>query len=157
MNLLLLAMAFCGGAALSTQAAVNGQLAGALGGNSVAAAFVSFVVGTVVLAVAATSRGGLPLALSALPSQPLWKFAGGVLGAGFLFSTVYLAPRIGLVNMLVLIVAGQLLTSMTIDHFGLVNMAVRKVTPVRMLGALILLGGVGLTVFGDRLVAAMSR
>lgn len=157
MNIVFLIMAFAAGAAISIQAAVNGQLARGLDGNSVAAALVSFAVGTLALALAAATRGGLASALGALPAQPLWKFSGGLLGAGFIFCTVFLAPRIGLVNLLVLIIAGQLLTSMTIDHFGLIDMAMRKVSPIRMAGALVMVGGVALILFGERIVAAMSR
>lgn len=157
MNLILFVMAFAAGAAISVQAAVNSQLAAALGANSVAAAMVSFALGTVLLALAAFGRGGLAEAVAALPAQPLWTFSGGLLGAAFVFSTVFLAPRIGLVNMLVLIIAGQLLTSMVIDQFGLINMALHKVSPIRIVGALVMLTGVGLILFGERMVAAVSR
>lgn len=157
MILALYFMAFCVGVAISVQAAVNGGLALALGANSVFAAFVSFACGTVVLALAALARGGISEAVAALPSQPLWRFAGGFLGAAFVFGTVYLAPRVGLLNLLVLVIAGQLLSSMVIDNFGLIHMAVRKVSPLRVAGALVMVAGVTLTLFGDRITAAMAR
>jgi transporter family-2 protein len=160
MNLILLAMAFCVGIAMSVQAAVNSQLAHSLGANSVVAALVSFSCGTLVLLAVALVKGGpavLGATLTALPSQPLWKFAGGFLGAAFVFGTVFLAPRIGLLSLVVLVIAGQLLSSMAIDQFGLINMASRKVSGVRMLGALVVVAGVAITVFGDRIVATMSR
>jgi transporter family-2 protein len=157
MILALYFIAFCVGVAISVQAAVNGALAAALGANSVFAAFVSFACGTVVLALAALARGGVGEALAALPTQPLWRFAGGFLGAAFVFGTVYLAPRIGLLNMLVLVIAGQLLSSMIIDNFGLIHMTVRKVSPLRVVGALVMVAGVALTLFGDRIAAAIDR
>lgn len=150
-------LAFLAGAAIPSQAAVNGQLAGAIGNNTVAAAFVSFAVGAIVLGVATAARGGMPALLAALPAQAPWKFAGGFLGAGFIFSTVFLAPRIGLLNMLAMIIAGQLVASMFIDHFGLLFMAERKVSAVRLAGALVMMAGVGLVLFGDRVIAAWSR
>lgn len=150
-------MAFCVGVAIAVQAAVNGGLAAALGANSVFAAFVSFACGTAVLAVATLARGNLGEALAALPTQPWWRFAGGFLGAAFVFGTVYLAPRVGLLNLLVLVIAGQLLSSMIIDNFGLMQMAVRKVSPLRVVGALVMVAGVALTLFGDRITAAMAR
>jgi transporter family-2 protein len=125
MNLLLFFVAFGAGIAVSFQAAINSQMAAAVGANSVVAALVSFLCGTAVLAVVAFARGGLPDALAALPQQPLWKFSGGFLGAAFIFCTVMLVPRIGLLNLVVLVIAGQLITSMAIDHFGLVNVAMR--------------------------------
>jgi transporter family-2 protein len=157
MNLALFLMAFCAGVAISTQAAVNSRMAAALGADSVLAALLSFAAGTLVLAVVAAARGGLGQALANLPGQPLWKFSGGFLGAGFVFGTVFLAPRIGLLNLVVLVIAGQLLTSMAIDHFGLVQMAVRKVSAIRIAGALVMVAGVALTLFGDRLAAALGR
>ena len=160
MNVMLLGLAFCVGIAMSVQAAVNSQLAQSLGANSVAAALVSFGCGTAVLLVMALAKGGigtLGATLAALPSQPLWKFAGGFLGAAFVFGTVFLAPRIGLLSLVVLVITGQLLSSMTIDHFGLINMATRKVSAVRIVGALIVVLGVAITVFGERIVASMSR
>jgi transporter family-2 protein len=157
MNFALFLMAFCAGIAISVQAAVNTRMAAAIGADSVMAALISFACGTVVLAVLALARGGLGQAVAGLSGQPLWKYSGGFLGAGFVFGTVFLAPRIGLLNLVVLVIAGQLLTSMAIDNFGLVQMAVRKVSAVRAAGALVMVAGVALTLFGDRIAAAMSR
>lgn len=157
MNIVFYLLAVTVGVAISVQAAVNSQLAHGLGGNAVMAALVSFACGTAVLVLAAAARGGLAESFGALATQPLWKFAGGFLGAGFVFGTVFLAARIGLLNLVVLVIAGQLLMSMAIDNFGLIHMAVRKVSAVRMAGALVMVLGVALTLFGDRLVAALSR
>ena len=160
MNVILLALAFCLGMALSVQAAVNTQLAQSLGANSSLAALVSFACGTLVLLVVALVKSGpgaLGATLVALPSQPLWKFAGGFLGAAFVFGMVFLAPRIGLLSLVVLVIAGQLLSSMMIDQFGLINMAARKVSGVRVFGALVMVSGVAITLFGDRIVTSLSR
>jgi transporter family-2 protein len=85
------------------------------------------------------------------------KGAWANLGAAFVFGTVSLAPRIGLLNLVVLVIAGQLMMSMAIDHFGLVQMVARNVSPIRMAGALVVVAGVALTLFGDRIVAALGR
>lgn len=157
MNLILFAVAFGAGIAVSFQAAINSQMAAAVGANSVVAALVSFLCGSAALAVLAFARGGLSDALAALPQQPLWKFSGGFLGAAFIFCSVVLVPRIGLLNMVVLVIAGQLLTSMAIDHFGLINVAVRKVSPLRLAGAIVMIVGVGMALFGDRIAQALQR
>jgi bacterial/archaeal transporter family-2 protein len=157
MNLVLLLIAFAAGSAISVQAAINSQLAGGLGGNVVAAALVSFLIGTVILAAIAISKGGLLAAIDSLPSQPVWRFAGGLLGAAAIFCTVLLAPRIGLANMLALVIAGQLLSSLAIDHFGLLGVVTRQVSGIKLVGALVMLTGVSLTLFGNQLVQAFSR
>ena len=157
MHLLLFAVAFGAGIAVSFQAAINSQMAAAVGANSVVAALISFLCGTLALGVLAFVRGGLLESIAALPQQPLWKFSGGFLGAAFIFCTVVLVPRIGLLNMVVLVIAGQLLTSMAIDHFGLINVAMRKVSPVRLAGAVVMIVGVALALFGDRIWQTLQR
>jgi transporter family-2 protein len=157
MNLILFGIAFIAGAAISVQAAVNSQLAGGLGGSTAVAALVSFAVGTVALATIALSSGGLPAVIASLPAQPWWRFSGGLLGAAAIFSTVLLAPRIGLANMLTLVIAGQLLSSMLIDHFGLVGMVVRPASVFKLSGALIVMAGVLLTLWGDVIGEIVGR
>ncbi|REG51039.1 transporter family-2 protein [Paraburkholderia sp. BL6669N2] len=157
MNLIFLLIAFCAGSAISIQAAVNSQLAGGIGGNVVAAALVSFSIGTVALAAIAVSKGGLHAAVVSLPSQPLWRFGGGLLGAAAIFCTVLLVPRIGLANMLALVIAGQLLSSLAIDQFGLIGAVTRQVSGIKLAGALVMLTGVCLTLFGNSLVQALTK
>ena len=69
-NIAYILIAFAVGVALSVQAAANGQLAVAMGGNTLAAAFYSFLTGTIVLTVIAVLNGNLTSALSVLPKQP---------------------------------------------------------------------------------------
>ena len=111
-NIAYILIAFAVGVALSVQAAVNGQLAVATGGNTLAAAFYSFLTGTIVLTVIAVLNGNLMSALSVLPKQPWEHLIGGLLGAAAISGTILLAPRIGLANLLALVIAGQLLSSL---------------------------------------------
>ena len=151
MNTLFWLIAFAAGSAISVQAAVNSQLASGMGGNTPAAALVSFAVGAVALGLIALGRGGIATAVASLPSQPMWHFAGGVLGAAAIFSTVLLAPRIGLANLLALVIAGQLLSSLAIDHFGLVGAVIREVSPIKVAGAVVMMAGVFMTLFSHSL------
>ncbi|OHV78697.1 DMT family transporter [Rhizobium sp. LCM 4573] len=146
-------LAFSAGCAISVQAAVNAQLAAGFGGNVFGAAFYSFATGAVALGLIAFAHGGLPAALATVPAQPAWKLIGGLLGAGAIFSTVLLAPKIGLANLLILVIAGQLVTSLVIDNFGLLGAQLRSVSLVKMTGALLVVGGALVTLFGDRVVA----
>ena len=120
-NIAYILISFAVGVALSVQAAVNGQLAVAMGGNTLAAAFYSFLTGTIVLTVIAVLNGNLMSALSVLPKQPWEHLIGGLLGAAAISGTILLAPRIGLANLLALVIAGQLLSSLAIDHFGILG------------------------------------
>ncbi|MFC3944407.1 EamA-like transporter family protein [Pseudomonas gingeri NCPPB 3146 = LMG 5327] len=157
MILLSFVLAFVAGVAIAVQAAVNSQLAVSMMGNTFSAAFYSFFTGMLLLGIIAVTRGGVAEAVAAIPAQPWWRLVGGVLGAGAIFCTVWLAPRIGLANLLVLVIAGQLLSSMAIDHFGWLGAVQRQVVPVKLVGACVLLLGVALTLFGERLLAWLSR
>ena len=140
------------GVALATQSAVNTQLAKAMSGEAVIATFISFAVGTIVLFFIAWVKTDLWGNLSAIPSQPWWKLIGGVLGAVVVFTTVLLAPKLGITAMLFFIIVGQLITAATIDHFGLICMPIREVNITKLIGLIIVAFGLVFYFFGDKLV-----
>lgn len=137
----LLPLAFFAGMALPTQFAINAQLRNVVGGP-VLAAGISFLVGTVVLlAATVVARRAVP-DLGAAASAPWWMYAGGLLGAGFVLASVILTPRLGAATTVGFFLAGQVIASVIIDHFGLFRVAVHEVTPPRILGAVLILAGV---------------
>ena len=147
-----LIIALAAGVALATQSAINTQLAKAMSGEAVIATFISFAVGTIVLFFIAWVKTDLWGNLSAIPSQPWWKLIGGVLGAIVVFTTVLLAPKLGITAMLFFIIVGQLITATTIDHFGLIGMPIREVNITKLIGLIIVGFGLVFYFFGDKLV-----
>ena len=147
-----LIIALAAGVALATQSAINTQLAKAMSGEAVIATFISFAVGTIVLFFSAWVKTDLWGNLSAIPSQPWWKLIGGVLGAIVVFTTVLLAPKLGITAMLFFIIVGQLITAATIDHFGLIGMPIREVNITKFIGLIIVAFGLVFYFFGDKLV-----
>ena len=147
-----LIIALAAGVALATQSAINTQLAKAMSGEAVIATFISFAVGTIVLFFIAWVKTDLWGNLSAIPSQPWWKLIGGVLGAIVVFTTVLLAPKLGITAMLFFIIVGQLITATTIDHFGLIGMPTREVNITKFIGLIIVAFGLVFYFFGDKLV-----
>ena len=147
-----LIIALAAGVALATQSAINTQLAKAMSGEAVIATFISFAVGTIVLFFIAWVKTDLWGNLSTIPSQPWWKLIGGVLGAIVVFTTVLLAPKLGITAMLFFIIVGQLITATTIDHFGLIGMPIREVNITKLIGLIIVAFGLVFYFFGDKLV-----
>ena len=147
-----LIIALAAGVALATQSAINTQLAKAMSGQAVIATFISFAVGTIVLFFIAWVKTDLWGNLSAIPSQPWWKLIGGILGAIVVFTTVLLAPKLGITAMLFFIIVGQLITATTIDHFGLIGMPIREVNITKFIGLIIVAFGLVFYFFGDKLV-----
>ena len=147
-----LIIALAAGVALATQSAINTQLAKAMSGEAVIATFISFAVGTIVLFFIAWVKTDLWGNLSTIPSQPWWKLIGGILGAIVVFTTVLLAPKLGITAMLFFIIVGQLITATTIDHFGLIGMPIREVNITKFIGLIIVAFGLVFYFFGDKLV-----
>ena len=147
-----LIIALAAGVALATQTAINTQLAKAMSGEAVIATFISFAVGTIVLFFIAWVKTDLWGNLSTVPSQPWWKLIGGILGAIVVFTTVLLAPKLGITAMLFFIIVGQLITATTIDHFGLIGMPIREVNITKFIGLIIVAFGLVFYFFGDKLV-----
>lgn len=145
-------IAFIAGMALASQSAINTQLAKAVGNEPIIATFISFAVGTILLFFIALFKADLWQSLTALPHQPWWKLLGGALGALAVFTTILLAPKLGITAMLFFIIIGQLLTATVIDHFGLIGMPVREINITKLIGLLIVGFGLIFYFFGDRLL-----
>ena len=129
------------GVLLPVQAGINAQLRVTLG-EPLTAALVSFLVGTVALALGGTlARAPLPLG-PAWAASPWWHWIGGVLGAVYVAGAIVLAPRLGAATLVAAVVAGQMITSLVLDHFGWVGFPLQEVTPARLLGAGLIVAGV---------------
>jgi bacterial/archaeal transporter family-2 protein len=129
------------GMLLALQGPINAQLARALG-SPIAAAAMSFVAGTIVLAVitlAIVQVQGLSIAWRAPP--PWMLFAGGCLGAIFVTCALILTPKLGVAATMAFIVAGQLLAGLLLDRLGYFDLAVRELTLGRVAGAVLLVIG----------------
>lgn len=132
MSMMYYVIAFAAGLGITLQTTLNSQLARGLGGDSVTAALFSFAAGAFSLGIYSLLRGGLFTSLAAIPSQPLWSLAGGLIGACALFSYVVLTPKIGFSALLGLAIVGQLLSSQVIDHFGLLGALRRPVSLLKL-------------------------
>jgi transporter family-2 protein len=136
-----LLFALAAGAMLPIQFGINAQLATWVGG-SLRAAFVSFVVGAgaLLLAVLATARGWPDRAGDA----PWWVWTGGLLGAFYVLGSIVTAPKLGAATLVALILAGQAIASLLVDHFGWVGFEEQPISALRLAGVVLLAGGVAL-------------
>jgi bacterial/archaeal transporter family-2 protein len=140
---LYLLFAFVAGAMIPFQAGVNAQLATWLH-SPIRAAFVSFLIGMIgLLVLAALVFRPYPSA-HRLGDAPWWVWIGGLLGAFYVAGSIVTAPKLGAATLIALVVAGQTVASLLVDQFGWVGFAERHVTPGRLAGMLLVLGGVTL-------------
>ena len=131
------------GAILPLQGLINARLGMHIGGP-VVAAFVSFLVGTVMLGAYLLATR-TPFLLQGSLKLPAWVWAGGVFGAIYVTCFTLLIPRIGAAGMICLAVLGQVTASLLLDQFGILQVP-KPVDAVRLIGALLVLAGVVLVV-----------
>lgn len=141
MKSILILLAVVSGAVLPIQAALNGKMGKAVG-DPVYAAFISFVVGSIALLgyVAASKTQLSAISTAAQVHWTVWL--AGILGAFYVACVIILAPKLGVALTFGLVVTGQLAVSLVIDHFGLLGLPVREVSWQRIMGILLIIGGV---------------
>jgi bacterial/archaeal transporter family-2 protein len=138
---LYLLIALLAGAMMPTQAATNHKMA-AFVDSPILSAFVSFVVGAFALLIYIL-LAGVPLGnLSGVRNAPAVVWTGGLMGAFYVAAAVALVPRLGVAMTFSLIIAGQMIVTLVIDHFGLLGVEVRAVNWQRIAGILFVTGGV---------------
>jgi transporter family-2 protein len=134
-------LAFLAGAGLALQVGFNNALRARLG-HPLTAALVSFGSGTIALAVFVLIMRA-PLGLPPRDEfGPWWIWLGGLVGALYVASAAAYASRLGAAAWMALVIAGQLLASLVLDHVGLVGFAPHPINALRLLGAALLLAGV---------------
>lgn len=149
-SFVLMLMALLMGAVLPLQAAINANLRAALASSITTVALISFIGGALVLLIAALLQPGALAPLVKVGEQPLWRLVGGPLGAAFIFGTTFLAPRLGLTALLSLVIAGQLIASLGIDHIGFGAIVEQKISASKVLGGVLVIVGVFIVNIGRR-------
>jgi len=134
-------LAIAAGMMMPTQAAINNKLAGVVE-SPILSAFISFAVGTAALFLYILASG-VPLGnLSLAKNAPLVAWTGGLLGAFFVAATVTVVSKLDVALTFSLIIAGQMLVTLVIDHFGLFGVEVKEINLPRLLGVSLITVGV---------------
>jgi transporter family-2 protein len=140
-DLIYLGLALVTGALIPIQAATNAVFSKNIGSPFVTGLMV-FVVGLIgMLVFILLSRTPFP-GRQQLASSPLYGYLGGIIVATYVVMITILTPRIGVGTAIALIVTGQIICAVLIDHFGLFNVAVRSISITRMAGVLMMIGGI---------------
>jgi transporter family-2 protein len=148
-NLLFAALAIITGALIPVQAATNAAFSKSIGNPYITALSVfSIGLASIIVFLLAT-RTPLP-SFSKLTAAPLFSYAGGLIVATYVIMITILTPRLGVGAAIGLIVTGQILCAVLIDHFGMLNAAVKPITLTRLLGMLLMIAGVYLVMKKSR-------
>lgn len=127
-----------GGVAVGLQAPLAGAMGQRVGGT--ASSFIIHISGAVFSGLWLLVRGGERI--REWRSLPWYMLAAGIFGL-ILYQTISVTlPRLGSTMMVVLIIIGQLVLGVIVDHFGLFGVTQRPVDLLRILGIVaLILGG----------------
>lgn len=140
MHITLLFLALVVGTFMPLQMGLNAIITQHWSQSAPIASLISFFVGTIslILFVVATR---IPIPALSTSTVPWYAWFGGILGAVGVTTLTYLAPRIGAIAMLSLLICGQFISSIVFDHFGILGYPLRPVTFMRVCGVVLLISG----------------
>ncbi len=146
MHILYVLQSAVAGFLMPVQTGINAQLHREVG-HPIGAAFVSFFVGTVALAIIYAvlylgARAPAP-ALAKFVTAPWYLvYSGGLIGAFAVFTMLTLAPKLGASVLIASFLTGQMIASVALDHYGILGYAEHPVNLWRALGVAFLIAGV---------------
>lgn len=141
MDLMLLGIAVVLGLAVGVQPVINARL-GNFAGNAAVAALISTVTSTTCLTLyVLIVRPGLP-SWGSLRAGPWWMWTGGIIGAVYVAVSLNLAQRLGATVLVAVVLIGQMIAAILVDHYGLFGLDQQEISPLRILGVICLIVGV---------------
>ena len=133
-------LALLAGVSAVTQATINARLRSGLASWSWAA-FTSYAVGTVAMVIVIFVKRAPRPSLAMSAAVPWWAWTGGCLGAVYIVLSIVLLQKLGASTVVAFVVSGQMLGALAFDQFGLMGLERLPATPLRLAGALLLVGG----------------
>ena len=140
--IVVVAIGLIGGIAVGTQAPIAGAMGHRIGGA--AGSVIVHGGGLIASLILLTARGGEQI--SEWRSLPWYMLGCGALGLVLYLTLSQTIPKLGATSAITLIVVGQLLAGMAIDHFGLFEVVTRSIDLKRIIAAGFLVVGAFLMV-----------
>ena len=144
-HLALVATVVAGGL-IALQAPINAALGRAVA-SPIAAASISFAVGTATLVAITLFAGGYG-GVGGASGLGWFYFAGGLLGAVYVTTALMTVRTLGAGAVTAATVTGQLVTALAVDRIGAFGLAERPLSWSRLLGVALLAAGTFLVVRG---------
>jgi bacterial/archaeal transporter family-2 protein len=140
MKLTWIIIALVSGAFLPIQAGLNTRLAKTID-SPVHASLISFIVGAIALFLY-TLVTRQQVLWSELRTGPAYLWLGGILGAFYVTAIVLAFPRIGPALTFGLVVAGQMIMSLLLDHFNILVAQQHPINMWKLFGIVLIISGV---------------
>jgi transporter family-2 protein len=133
------------GVVLAVHLAMNGKVGSVLNNARVGNALFWCIgaLGAVAIGLTGWQSG----ALDPLKQVHPVLLTAGVLGACLVFAIAWLIPQVGAGSVMITLLAGQVLGGLLMSHYGWLGSPVQPVTPVRLAGVAVMIGGVVLATY----------
>jgi transporter family-2 protein len=137
MRIVFAALAIAAGVAAAMQAATNAGLSKSVGLGP------ALVVNTVIVLIGAIELWAATGANTTFfPEGASWTlYLGGLFGFVLLASLAFVFPKIGAAYAVALMISGQCVAALVIDHFGLMGMPRDPLTIQRVIGVVLVAAG----------------
>ncbi|KAI8809493.1 hypothetical protein BJ742DRAFT_804053 [Cladochytrium replicatum] len=137
------------GFAIAVQTGTNAEMGRRIGKSGAAMLNLGIALGVASIYYLIRTRGGRDTQYrKVLKGAPWWLYLGGVFGAVYVSISIIVTQHLGSGTTVSLVVLAQLLSAIVFDHFGAFGLKARRVTPVRIFGAMLILAGVLLITLG---------
>lgn len=141
MDLLLLGIAVFLGLAIGLQPTINARLGNFTGEAALAALVSTLTSSTILILYILILRPEIP-SWGQLRVGPWWMWTGGIIGAVYVAISLNLAQRLGATVLVSVVLIGQMVAAIVIDHYGLLGLEQQSISPFRVLGVIFLIIGV---------------
>lgn len=141
MQVFLAILSVIAGISITLQTGLNTLLARHMH-SSIIAAGISFAVGTVCLFTITVFMKSPTPTLHMIRTTPLFLWVGGALGAYYVFMAVSASSKLGATTFFTLILTGQMITAVIVDHFGIIGFNSQPISWQRIVGVVFLIIGV---------------
>ena len=138
---ILTASAFITGALVPFQLAFNAQLGGVTK-SPYTAGLIIFLIGAAAMAIAVVlTRQPLP-SIQEFARAPATIWLGGLIATLYILAIVILTPKLGVGTTATLVITGQVLMALVLDHFGAFGNPLHQMNWHRFVGAALMVAGV---------------
>jgi bacterial/archaeal transporter family-2 protein len=136
-TILAILIGLLGGIAIGFQSPVVGLMSAKVGGT--ASSLIVHLSGALLSLLLLLLQGGDRL--SQWRELPWLTFGAGAFGLTLFLTLSYVVLRLGATNALVMVIIGQLLVGLLVDHFGLFGLPVKNINLTSLLATALLIAG----------------
>jgi transporter family-2 protein len=133
------------GVILAVHLTMNGKVGSVLNNARVANALFWCIGAACAVVIGVT--GWQTGALQPLKEVHPLLLTAGILGASLVFAIAWLIPRAGAGPVMITLLAGQVIGGLVMSHFGWLGSPVQPITWAKVVGVLVMIGGVTLATY----------